>query len=301
LTFFGGDSGSPSYFEMLNGTWRTLGLHTNRIQFYWDLGDGLGPVARVYGVFDSTPRHLRWIESDSGFDLTPCHDWDGAKWVWSGNQYCAWAYDLSPETSGSSWPNCISDYPSTVTECAGWTPPNPDNKVAPSDADGILDVAQYGAIPPQSGALFGRPKLSQWTGSIGNDSLTSTSRNSTESFGGRGHDSLFVGAGADEIHGGSGNDLLYGGADNDVLVPGRGLDYVQGDDGNDKIIIRGTCEIVSGEVINGGAGTDTLYSPVNLATLTGMGVTVSSIETVVINNAALEQGTCAFINSTSPL
>ncbi len=299
-TVFGGDSGGLAYFEMANGTWRTLGLVGTKLGLAYDLGDGLGQIQRVYAITDSTPRRLRWVEIDSGADITPCHNWDGAKWVWAGNPSCGGNYDLSPET-GSAWASCSSDSPSSVGECNGWTPPGPDNKTAPTEAQGIIEVAKFGLNPPSRTGMFGRPAMPEWVGTIGNDSVTWTNTEATEVFSGRGHDTVFAGAGADQMHGGAGNDLLYGGTQDDIIVPGRGLDYVQGDAGNDTIIIRGTCEVAAGEVIDGGAGTDTLYSPVSLASLAALGASVSSIEKIIINNAVLNTGTCASTNTIPPL
>ncbi len=291
-TIWDGDSGGPVYFEMENGSWRTLGVIRHRLKLKPDLGDGLNQTFRLFAGLNSTPRHLGWIESNSLRDITPCHNWTGTEWSWVGGAGCGGEFDTSPDSSSSSWPGCSSGTVSTSTACSGWMPPGPDNKTSPSQADELLKFAINGPQVVSSNLLFGRNKLPQWIGTVGNDSYTSTTSESTEAFGGRGHDSLFVGVGADEVHGGTGNDLLVGGPQNDVLIGGRGLDYVHGDDGNDKIIIRGRCEIVAGETIHGGAGTDTLYTPVSLATLSALGVTVTSIEVVVINHPALHLATC---------
>ena len=165
----------------------------------------------------------------------------------------------------------------------------------------LLGFALYGAGGVAADQMFGRNRLIQWVGTTGADGLTSTTRDANEVFGGRGNDSLFVGSGSDEAHGGVGNDMLVGGADNDVLVPGRGLDFVQGDAGNDKVIISGTCELLAGETISGGSGTDTLYTPVSLAALATLGVTVTSIESVVINHADLQLATCATLGALGPV
>jgi hypothetical protein len=293
LTVFGGDSGGPAYFQLLNGSWRVVGLNANPIMRLDNFGDGLGQIARRYVMSTSLPRYLRWIERTSMVDISPCHDWVGGKWVYAWNSSCGAEYDTSPDASSSDWPACTSGTVSSSTACSGWTPPNPDNKKSPSEADAILRLALNGPGPFPDDSLWGEQKLPQWDGTGGNDSLVWSGNEATEVFGGRGHDSLFVGVGADELHGGVGDDLLYGGSENDVIVPGRGLDYVQGDGGSDRIIIRGTCEVVAGEVIDGGAGADTLYSPVNAAGLAARGVTLISVESVVVNHPALETGTCA--------
>lgn len=133
--------------------------------------------------------------------------------------------------------------------------------------------------------------------------------------GGSGADRLFGGTGDDAVNGGAGNDIIYGddgddvlagdgdndmirggpgadellgGAGADVLVPGSGLDDVDGGDGNDDIVILDVCELESGEVLDGGDGTDRLLLPagVSLGTLTGLGVTVQNVE----STATLPEG-----------
>ncbi len=291
-----GDSGGALMFPMPNLSWRLIGTLSKHYQSYYDLdGPGSMPQVKRNTVGSaSTPRYLKWIEDSAGRDVTPCHTWAAAtnRWTWTGPATCGSQFDTSPATASGSWPSCSSGTVTTSTECSGWTPPGPDNKTAPSEADLLLDLAQFGAWHSTSD-MFGADKLPRWTGTVANDSFTSSTFESNETFGGRGNDTLFVGLGEDENHGGSGNDLLVGGLGNDVLVPGRGLDVVQGDLGNDKIIIQGRCEIVAGESINGGPGIDVLYSPVDLPALNALGVTVTSIESVVINHADLDVLSCS--------
>jgi hypothetical protein len=99
-------------------------------------------------------------------------------------------------------------------------------------------------------------------------------------YGDGGEDSLFGDAGADELRGGPDDDELDGGDDADTLIPGSGLDTVLGDDGDDVIVILHACELESGEVLNGGSGTDRLLLPagMDLSDLTTAGVTVLGIE-----------------------
>jgi hypothetical protein len=73
---------------------------------------------------------------------------------------------------------------------------------------------------------------------------------------------------------------MEGNSGGDRLLPGPGRDVVRGGDGNDTIVIQDICEIVSGETLDGGAGSDSLYSPLSLSQLVAAGVTVRSIETI---------------------
>lgn len=85
--------------------------------------------------------------------------------------------------------------------------------------------------------------------------------------GGTGDDRLGAGHGSDTVDGGDGNDTiikisgdgaLYGGADNDILIGGYQNDHIYGGSGADWI--RGDIsDLIGGiDVIDGGAGDDTL-------------------------------------------
>jgi Ca2+-binding RTX toxin-like protein len=66
------------------------------------------------------------------------------------------------------------------------------------------------------------------------------------------------GGGNDIITGGSGNDTITGGDGDDVITPNAGsADSVDGGAGNDRIVIDTDADIVSGNTIAGGDGTDT--------------------------------------------
>ncbi|MEO5630734.1 MAG: calcium-binding protein, partial [Nitrospiraceae bacterium] len=74
---------------------------------------------------------------------------------------------------------------------------------------------------------------------------------------------------ADTIIGNAGNDTLTGGAGNDILNGGAGADTLQGEAGDDLILLASTAQFAAGELIDGGADTDTLrYTGTVAATLT---------------------------------
>jgi len=85
--------------------------------------------------------------------------------------------------------------------------------------------------------------------------------------GGGGADFLAGMSGADSIQGGAGNDSLTGGAGNDTLSGGQGADIVKGGMGNDTLEIAADSEMVAGDEMHGGSGTDTIA-------LTGSGQTL---------------------------
>lgn len=55
-----------------------------------------------------------------------------------------------------------------------------------------------------------------------------------------------------------------------------------GGDGPDVFWIRSSCHAVAGEIIDGGSGRDTLYSPLSIEELTQRGVTTTNIEEIVM-------------------
>ena len=144
--------------------------------------------------------------------------------------------------------------------------------------------------------------------SLNNANLTVT--------GGAGNDNIATGAGADTIIGGAGNDTISSGNGNDLIRGGEGLDNINGGSGNDAIVIVGTTtaaqydntditnpgpsgqnlsglitladlngrtvsEVVSGEVIDGGSGTNTLYI---YGTVDLTGVTLTNVTVLVVNS-----------------
>ncbi len=66
-----------------------------------------------------------------------------------------------------------------------------------------------------------------------------------------------LGSGADSLSGGAGSDTLLGGAGDDTLSGGAGADVLLGGDGNDVFAYQGG-EFAPGEIIDGGAGVNTL-------------------------------------------
>jgi len=109
-------------------------------------------------------------------------------------------------------------------------------------------------------------------------------------LGGLGADTVLCSNGTDMIDGGPGDDHLSGGNGADVLVGGTGRDEVHGGLGPDTLRVRGACEVVAGEVLDGGGGPDRLESPLSAAELLALGVIVIDIEEFVL--IAPEAGWC---------
>ena len=76
--------------------------------------------------------------------------------------------------------------------------------------------------------------------------------------GGNGADTIIGSGMGDFLYGGIGNDRVEGGGGNDQLDGGAGLDTVLGGDGDDILLLQQHSDLVAGDVLNGGAGFDTL-------------------------------------------
>jgi hypothetical protein len=106
--------------------------------------------------------------------------------------------------------------------------------------------------------------------------------------GGSGNDIIDTGAGNDLVYGRAGDDVMDSGDGDDLVDAGPGIDNVFAGDGNDRVVIHNLCEVGEGEVLDGGPGTDTLVTPVPLAELTQMGVTVRNFETIRVDASSCE-------------
>ncbi len=123
-----GDSGGPALLELDDGTWRVLGTGSH----LYDPG-GLPPpldpdnycgAGAAYGF---VPFGLDWLETASGFDLTPC--WDGNAWAHGPD--CG-SFPLEPDLGGSWGTSC------TGGSVGGGVPPacaEPPSGSSSSDGD----------------------------------------------------------------------------------------------------------------------------------------------------------------------
>ena len=103
-----------------------------------------------------------------------------------------------------------------------------------------------------------------------------------------GNDIINGGDDADSLFGGDGDDLLHGGTGNDYLTGGAGLDTQFGDEGDDYFFIENRTEMVTGEIYDGGSGTDTLgiYSDISnfYQPLVLTGFALTGIERIAASN-----------------
>ncbi len=71
-------------------------------------------------------------------------------------------------------------------------------------------------------------------------------------------DKIYGYGGADHLYAYAGDDLVEGGDGNDVLHGGKGVDILRGGAHNDTFRILGVQDLLSGEIIDGGANFDTI-------------------------------------------
>jgi trimeric autotransporter adhesin len=85
------------------------------------------------------------------------------------------------------------------------------------------------------------------------------------------------------INGTSGADLLTGSSQSDIIIGGGGADAMNGGTNDDTFVFNAATDIVSGESVNGGAGTDALRFS-HTGVLDFQPATVTSIEQIDFEN-----------------
>lgn len=83
-----GDSGGPAFVRSPAGTWHALGVLTHGPEC------GQGPVL-YRALFD----RIGWLEQETGYDLSPCHDAEGA---WDPGAACG-VIAADPLAAGPEW------------------------------------------------------------------------------------------------------------------------------------------------------------------------------------------------------
>ena len=128
-----GDSGSSGFFQLPDGGWRSWGI----------LSGGPEGCPNV-GYFVPIAAAVPWIESESGIDITPCHDADG---TWNPGPECQ-GVATNPDAGGGDWeevcPDMLSAKPDTCGPAGDFpvpeSPPPEVSFTTPLDGDVFVDV-----------------------------------------------------------------------------------------------------------------------------------------------------------------
>jgi hypothetical protein len=99
-----GDSGGPVFIELDDGTWRVFGITS------------YGGACGGGGYYSMMHNGIDWFESQSGLDITPCHDADG---TWNPGADCG-GFPTDPNLTHGTWANGCSGGPvSGASETCG--------------------------------------------------------------------------------------------------------------------------------------------------------------------------------------
>lgn len=129
-----GDSGGPALVEFPDGSWRIAGISST---VHPTSGNRCG-VGNVYEVLHTL---LPWIESDSGVDITPCHDADG---TWNPSEACG-GFSIELRDNGSSWDEqCQTANVTGLSSTCGepWEDPEPTGETEDTGTSSGGDAAQ---------------------------------------------------------------------------------------------------------------------------------------------------------------
>ena len=107
-----GDSGGPVYIKVSDGTWRVFGITS----YGGQCGSG--------GFYSMMHVGMPWFESESGIDLTPCHNADGS---WQPGFGCK-DFPTNPGPGAGSWPEGCGGGPvgGPSATCGAPFDPTPD-------------------------------------------------------------------------------------------------------------------------------------------------------------------------------
>lgn len=270
-----GDSGSPMYVTMEDGSQRLVGLASF-------LYTGTGKMAYV-----PLPSHLRWLENATGKDFTPCYDFvSGEGYVFEDGTDCLLAFHGAAAPANATWDNACQPNQDTertpTSMCGGW---NPITDKAPPNPESSLDIALWLVTEPvEVEALFSNPTVDPLPGTTFRDVLVGDPADKAIVYAGGGDDLILTGRDGDHIFGGRGDDWIATTGGDDLIHPGRGRDIVVAGKGDDVVFIMNGCEVERGDYFHGGTGRDTLITPVGLRSLKAAGVVVRGFERVIVTD-----------------
>ncbi|MEM9456938.1 MAG: trypsin-like serine protease [Myxococcota bacterium] len=129
-----GDSGGPVYVRVPaaeggDDTWRVFGITS------------YGGACGTGGYYSMMHTGIEWFESESGFDLTPCHDADG---TWNPGPDCG-GFPMSPANAGGTWADgCDSGPVGGLSAVCG----------APFDTSSDMDPPVVTILTPPDASVF---------------------------------------------------------------------------------------------------------------------------------------------------
>jgi hypothetical protein len=121
-----GDSGGPAYVRLPaeldpEQSWRVFGITS------WGGECGGG------GFYSMMHNGMEWFESETGVDVTPCHDADG---TWNPGPECH-SFPLDPGAGMGAWPMCGAGGSSGAGATCGEGGPDPGGEESGSDGAGV--------------------------------------------------------------------------------------------------------------------------------------------------------------------
>jgi MYXO-CTERM domain-containing protein len=106
-----GDSGGPVFVQIADGSWRVFGITS----YGGQCGSG--------GVYSMMHNGIQWFESESGLDLTPCHD--VVNNTWQPTPLCK-GFPMMPGAGNGTWANGCAGGPLSGFSTSCGAPPEPD-------------------------------------------------------------------------------------------------------------------------------------------------------------------------------
>lgn len=128
-------------------------------------------------------------------------------------------------------------------------------------------------------------------GGAGDDDMALPLCTGGKLYGGPGRDDMEL-TGNGTMYGNTGDDSLLGLSGDQTIIPGPGSDSVFAGLGDDSVYIYDLCEAEALEILDGGFGNDTLYTPVPVIDLLARGVIVVGFENIVQTTANRHLSEC---------
>ncbi len=128
-----GDSGGPVLVQLDDGTWRTFGVTS-----WGKPGCGAG------NYFSLVHLGVEWVETETGIDVTPCHDTLGN---WDPSPACGGFATGSPGVAEGTWDSCSwAEVSGLSSTCGGAFDETPDRDAPVVTVVEPVDGARYNSL-----------------------------------------------------------------------------------------------------------------------------------------------------------